>query len=58
MPGAGRLVALLLPAALVAAMVGVELAPPVLAGLGSCSHLTWVAGPYLYCTSDYDVGAK
>ena len=49
-PGAGLLVALLLPAAAVAvlvAIVGVDVAPPVVAGLGSCNHLTCVAGPYL-----------
>lgn len=39
-PGAGLLVAVLLPAAVVAAMVGVDVAPAVVAGLGSCSHLT------------------
>lgn len=52
MAGAGLLVALLLPAAVgvVAAIVGVVVAPPVVAGLGSWSHLTCVAGPYLYVT--------
>lgn len=41
-PGAGLLLAVTLPAV---ALVGVD-APPV-AGLGSCNHLTCVAGPYL-----------
>lgn len=44
--GAGLLVAVLLVVVLLA-MVGVDAAPPVVAGLGSCNHLTCVAGPYL-----------
>lgn len=47
---AGLLVPILLPALVEAAIVGVDaddVAPPPVAGLGSCNHLTCVAGPYL-----------